>query len=359
MSNWSSLELITAFGESITRWHAKGYGKTRCAKLVSEQSGRPCTTGVMAHVFNKLELKRGVAEKLEVKDTSDPYEEQPIEELIQSRIKAANRKKSQANKHKRTIELPAEPVGIYLAGDPHVDNEGCDWGKLFEHVQIVQSTRGVLAACVGDMQDHWVGRLARCYADSSAKASDGWRLSEWYLSSMQWIALVGGNHDSWASTHGLDPYDWLTKKCGVMCYAADEIRLTLRWKNEPDLEPIIWVLRHDFSGRSWFHPTHGPHKEATLDGKAHLLTAGHIHQWGELTTEQRHGRCTTALRVRGYKKNDNYARQKGFSEQEHGEAALIVIDPWVDGPQRITTFWDVRKGCDYLRFLRREIDGEE
>ena len=203
------------------------------------------------------------------------------------------------------------------------------------------------------MQDNWVGRLARCYANASVTASDGWRLSEWFLSSMQWVAICGGNHDAWAHGPGVDPMQWLTQKCGVLCYAQDEIRMNLGWKDRPDLEPIIWVLRHDFSGRSWYHPTHGPHKEAMLDGKCHILTAGHIHQWGVLTTEQRHERVTHAIRVRGYKRADAYAKQKGFSEQTFGEAVLVIIDPEKSGPGRITIHWDIKEGCEYLTYLRQ------
>ena len=202
------------------------------------------------------------------------------------------------------------------------------------------------------MQDNWVGRLARCYADTSITASDGWRLSEWFLSSMQWVAIVGGNHDAWSHSAGLDPMKWLTQKCGVLCYAQDEIRITLNWKDNPHLEPVVWILRHDFSGRSWFHPTHGPHKEAMLDGRCNILTAGHIHQWGQLTTEQRHSRVTHAVRVRGYKRADSYAKQKGFFEQNFGEAVLIVINPKETGAGRITFHWNIKEGCQYLKFLR-------
>jgi hypothetical protein len=237
-------------------------------------------------------------------------------------------------------------------GDPHVDNEGCDWGLLKKHVELVNRTEGVFAASVGDMQDNWIGRLQRLYAKASMLASDGWRLSQWLLESMPWIALVGGNHDQWAQAAGSDPLKWISKKAKVMCYANDEIRITLRWKGRRALEPLVWVLRHDFPGRSWFHPTHGPHKEAMLDGRCHLLTAGHIHQWGQLTTEQRHQRISHALRVRGYKRDDAHARALGFHEQSHGAAVLVVIDPEAGEPGRIRTFWDVEHGCDYLTWLR-------
>jgi len=291
-------------------------------------------------------------DRIEVDDQSVEPLEVPIEDLIEQRIHAAERKLSKAQAHVKHLELKAEPVGLFIMGDPHVDNAGCSWGELYDHVQLVRKTSGVLAACVGDMQDHWIGRLGRLYANSDVTASEGWRLSEWLFGSMQWIALVGGNHDSWAHSPGMDPYKLLTKKFGVMAYAPDELRITLRWKARPDLEPVVWILRHDFAGRSWFHPTHGPNKEAMLDGRCHILTAGHIHQWGQLSTEQRHERITHAIRVRGYKRNDEFARSKGYSEQQFGAAALIVIDPEAEGPARITTFWDIEQGCDYLTHLR-------
>lgn len=276
----------------------------------------------------------------------------PIQELINERIASSKRDHTKTKRHNRELTLPVEPIGIMIFGDPHVDSGHCNWPKLHQDVELARKTEGVVAACVGDQHDNWIGRLARLYAGSDCTAADGWRLSRWMFDSLTWIALVGGNHDAWANGPGIDPMQLLTKECGVMCYAPDEIRITLKWRNRPDLEPLVWVLRHDFKGRSWYHATHGPHKEATLDGKCHLLTAGHIHQWGQLTTEQRHGRITHAVRVKGYKRDDDFARAKGFPEQQHGEACLVVIDPAAVEPGRISIFWNLEQGCDFLTKLR-------
>ena len=350
----SKEELVRDYGATLIKRKAEGVSTLNLAHEMAELIGRPCSEW---SVRKSLEILGVIpagarASNLKMVDaTQEESVEYPIEDLIASSA-GKQTKESKAARHRRTIELPAEPVGIMCFGDPHVDNEGCDWAQLYDHVSLGQRTEGVLAACVGDMQDNWIGRLARIYSESSCTASDGWRLSEWFLSSMQWIAMVGGNHDAWAHGPGVDPMKWLTDKCGVMCYAPDEIRISLTWRGEPELEPVVWVLRHDFGGRSWYHPTHGPHKEAMLDGKCHILTAGHIHQWGELTTEQRHGRVTNAIRVRGYKRQDAFAISKGFSEQTYGEAALIVIDPFATGPGRVTVFWDLERGCEFLTFLR-------
>lgn len=343
--------LVENYAHLLKKWRAEGLGRRRCAAKLTEAIGTYVSPGAVRAAFECLgrESLGPSPIPMQVEEQGEPEED--IELLVKSKVQRSKKQRNRASQHKKTVRLEAKPVGILVFGDPHVDNEGCDWDALYQHVELARSTEGVLAACVGDMQDNWVGRLARLYSKSSTKASDGWRLSEWLLNQLQWIAIVGGNHDAWSHGPGVDPMKWLTQKCGVQCYAPNELRITIKWDND-ELDPIIWVLRHDFSGRSWFHPTHGPHKEAMLDGKCHIMTAGHLHQWGELTTEQRHSRVTHALRVRGYKRNDEYAKEKGFYEQNFGESVLIVINPLASGAGRISTFWDIEVGCQYLTWLR-------
>ena len=345
-SSWTKKEIVEKKRVQVLQWREDGYGYRRCAKRLTEDTGRNCCATVMQDALRILEKASSV-----VDISKDEEMDQPIEELIRARIRASRRKRAKANLHHRTLELDPEPFGVVIFGDPHVDNEGCDWDLLQKHVELVQSTPNCYGVCQGDMQDNWIGRLQKMYANSSMKASDAWRLSRWLLEQITWVAVVGGNHDAWAHAPGVDPLGWVSKEANVLAYAPDELRLTLTWRGRPDLEPLIWVIRHDFKGRSMYHPTHGVHKEAQLDGQAHLLTAGHLHQWGELTTEQRHGRVTHSLRVRGYKRNDAYAREKGFPEQEHGAAVFVLFRPCADPAGRIQTFWDVSEGAEYLTQL--------
>tara|TARA_R100001129_G_scaffold124072_1_gene86570 strand:+ start:3566 stop:4657 length:1092 start_codon:yes stop_codon:yes gene_type:complete len=354
----SSRDLVERYATRITELRKQGLGRLRIAKILSKEIGVEVNPYAVQSALEKLGLRKPypAAPRVHILEDDVPAdaEDEPIEKWIERRVEVSRKKVAKFSRSARHLTLPPEPLGIAILGDPHVDNDGCDWGQLFDHVTAIRSTPGVLAACVGDMQDNWVGRLARIYANSSTTATDGWRASRWLLESLQWIAVVGGNHDAWAHGPGIDPLRWLTRECGVQCYDTDELRIHLNWSGRPDLEPLIWILRHDFSGRSWFHPTHGPHKEAMLDGRCHLLTAGHIHQWGVLTTEQRHGRITNAVRVRGYKRADAYAKAKGFYEQKYGAACLVVIDPEAPAPVRIQLFWDIDAGCDYLKWLRNQ-----
>lgn len=309
---------------------------------------------VTNHGFARPEPRSGVpVEDRTYDDGVSPEDGMvPIRELIDQRKAAARRKQVRARQHNRRVALPAEPLGLYIMGDPHVDNEGCDWELIEQHLDLLRGVDGVLGINVGDVADNWVGRLQALYADASCRASDGWRLSEYLLGALQWLALCGGNHDSWSSTPGNDPLAQVASKCGVVCYASDEIRITLDWDGRDDLDPLIIVLRHDFPGRSWFHPTHGPHKEAMLDGQGHLFVCGHLHQWGHLHTEHRHRRIAHALRVRGFKRTDAYARRLGFSEQHDGAACLAVIDPRATGAGRIAIHWDIERGLADLARLR-------
>tara|TARA_R100000808_G_C2154957_1_gene166487 strand:- start:10623 stop:11690 length:1068 start_codon:yes stop_codon:yes gene_type:complete len=351
MDNWTVQEVVSQYQKEITSWRAEGLGRGRCRKKIMEMSGRVCTDGCMQRVFQILNKRM---QNISIEEEQIDDGEVPLQELIENKLKASERKKKKFQLHNRTLTLPAQPFGLLIFGDPHIDNDGCDFATLSEHVRLAQTTEGVLCATVGDINDNWVGRLSQEYAKSSILATDGWRLSEWFLNSAQWIAVVGGNHDLWQnSTAGFDPLKMLSKTASVQCYAPDELRITLQFKSQPEIDPIIWIIRHDFSGRSWYHPTHGPHKEAMLDGQCHILTAGHIHQWGQLTTEQRHGRVTHAIRVRGYKQSDGYAKTKGFFEQKYGMACLLVINPIANEPQKITVFWDIESGCNYLSHLRQ------
>jgi len=193
--------------------------------------------------------------------------------------------------------------------------------------------------------------VARLYANASITAADGWRLTTWLLAQLHWLGMIGGNHDEWAQVPGMDPLSLLCSQHGVVAYAPDELRFRFEWKDRDDLEPInVWV-RHDFPGRSWFHPLHGLVKAALLDAEAHLLVAGHLHSWGHYKTEQRN-RITDVLRVRGFKFADGYARKLGFPEQQDGAVALAIIDPEATGAGRVLVEWDLEAGLRRLAKLR-------
>ena len=90
-------------------------------------------------------------------------EDIPIAELIERRLHDFKRK-SEAYESRKLISIKVKesgPVGLIVFGDPHVDDDGCDWPSLLRDVEIAKNTPGMMAGNVGDLQNNWVGRLSR------------------------------------------------------------------------------------------------------------------------------------------------------------------------------------------------------
>jgi hypothetical protein len=144
-----------------------------------------------------------------------PSPDAPIGELIERR-KLEWARKSKAETARRLINVKVKidgPVGIVHFGDPHVDDPGTDIVALERHLKTVKNTPGMMGGNVGDLQNNWVGRLARLYAEQSTSAKEAWVLTEWMVKEIPWLYLIGGNHDLWSGAG--DPLEWISKHAGV------------------------------------------------------------------------------------------------------------------------------------------------
>ena len=117
MNNWTVKEILREKRSEVTRWRAEGMSRRGCARRLSQSTGRDCTDRVMGRAWDAMDRMPKVPTILISEDESIPTGEIPIEELIDSRVKAARRKKERASRHTRTLELPAMPVGILIFGD--------------------------------------------------------------------------------------------------------------------------------------------------------------------------------------------------------------------------------------------------
>ena len=354
---WGYKELASEQEELLRRWRAEGKGRRKIAKAVELATNRECSQNTVMLAMQELGIwttrPENAPDSMDVRDVKPPRDgERTIEELLNSRCEQYQRKLKRSDVHVRNFELPARPFALLCMGDPHMDNAGTNIPLLMEHVKIAQSATDVLGINVGDLNDNWIGRLQRLYADAECTARDGWRLSKWLLEQIDWLAVVGGNHDSWSHAPGTDPLAWISEEANVWAFANDEIHLTLSWRDRDDLEPLKILVRHDFPGRSWFNAAHGPGKEAMLDPEIHIALCGHTHTFTELTTEQRRGRVTHALRLRGYKHEDAHARRLGFFSQQNGSSCVLVVDPEDMSAGRVSRFWSVEKGIEYLKMLQ-------
>lgn len=358
-------ELIKRYGADMIRWRNSGKSYREIRDLIVDDYGHNVSVEKLRQLYHGMieDHRRAAKDKgpigpwVNVTGLEDVDE--PIEDLIARRVKHTTRSRQREARREFCASFDSDPWGLFLIGDPHLDNPGTRWDLLMRHVGAVRrSDAPIYAVNLGDSQDHWVGRLAAIYSSSPTTAAEGWRLARWLMGNregedacLRHLALVGGNHDSWSRTHGLDPYAEICRWAGIEFYDDCEVRIRITYKDAPDM---VLLLRHDLPGRSWFHPTHGPAKEAMLDPDVDLVACGHLHQWGSLQQEHRGGRTPIALRVRGYKEADHYAREKGFHPNHHGHSCLVVIDPKISGPGRLVPFWDIDAGIAYLEQLQKK-----
>ena len=243
------------------------------------------------------------------------------------------------------------PVGILHMGDNHVDDPGTDINLLQKHIDLINGTEGLFGANVGDMANHCVGRLARLHAYQSTTEAETWRLVEWLMTSVDWLYIIGGNHDMWVGDG--DPIQWMVRnQMGVYKSHGARIELTF-----PNGNSAIINARHDWPGHSQYNPAHGPAKAIQRGVTDHIVIAGHKHITGyQILKNPLSGVISHALRVASYKIHDDYATALGLPDQNISPAVLTIIDPEKNqnDPGMINVFHDVDSGVEFLKFLRKK-----
>lgn len=131
-----------------------------------------------------------------------------------------------------------------------------------------------------------------------------------------------------------------------------EARFTLQFANGVEFRINA---AHDFAGNSMWNPVHGVVKAAKFGNDIDVLVCGHKHNWAVSQWEQaEQGNAPLMIRVRGYKHLDGFARRIGKYEQDEGQSILVVFDPnATTQAARCQAFVDVKKGAEYLEWLRR------
>jgi hypothetical protein len=281
-----------------------------------------------------------------------PSELPTAAELLKRRAAQFSRKKdAKEARHLVSVAVKADgPIGIAHLGDPHVDDDGTDIELLQRHVAIVNKTDGMFAGNAGDFSNNWVGRLARLYGQQSVSAAEAWVLVEWLIHSVNWLYLIGGNHDLWSGAG--DPIKWMAKQARVS-YEANGMRLGLTF---PNGRVIRINARHDFQGRSQYDAAFGPAKAARWGWRDHILIAGHTHVSGyHPLRDPATGLISHALRVGSYKTYDRFAEEKGFPNENFCCAPVTIIDPTEpdDSTRCVTVFFNLEEAAEYLTWKRK------
>jgi len=307
---------------------------------------------------NRLEnaKRRGVvripADELDIPVAPDPNE--PIHELIARKSARFDREEEARAFHKLVrigVRSPG-PVIIAAVGDPHVDDDRCDIGRLVEDMELIGKTQGMYALHLGDLTNNWVGRLGRLYAHQSTKASDGIRLAEHIFKLAPPLAVVAGNHDLW--NEGMSWLNFCVKQAGVEAklVQAHGVRLELAF---PGGRSIRIHARHDFPGHSQFNPNHGLVKEHLFGFRDHINIAGHKHIDAVSGAPSPEGFIHWAFRVSGYKAMEDYAVSINAKERKMAPTVALLIDVSARHQAEVVKpFWCLEAAADYLTFKRRK-----
>jgi hypothetical protein len=281
-----------------------------------------------------------------------PPDDLPTEEIVSLMQRRFERRAAHAAARRwREFQVPTDgPYALMWFGDPHIDDDGCNWKLLTAHCDLARDTPHLYAASIGDQTNNWVGRLTRLYANQETSVKTARQLIKWLLveSGVPWWLWIHGNHDAWnegipiiegMNAHSIAMEDWQAK-------------FVLKSPNGYGFR--TWVA-HNFPGTSQWNKLHGPQKAAQMQDWAHLYVAGHHHNWALHQEEHDHRNFVYWLaRVRGYKFMDDYANHLGFGEQEYGSSIVTVVDPHANKLNALTCFADPFEGADFLQFRRRK-----
>lgn len=288
---------------------------------------------------------------------ADGDEEEPIDEVIARMERNFTRAKTARDKKKWfRIGMPNDkPVGILFVGDPHVDDDGCNWPLLRHHANLCATTPGLYGVNIGDTTNCWGGRLVRLYANQDASVKTARRLAEWLMldSGIRWLLWLLGNHEHMGDGGPL--LAEMNKRHGTNAIPL------LDWQADfilafPGGAEFKVSCAHDFPGNSMWNPNHGAVKAARFGANIDLLVHGHLHNWAISQWElAEQGSAPLMVRTRGYKHLDPHATRIGAHEQEEGQSILVIFDPAAKSRAgRVQAFVDIDRGAEYLRFLRGE-----
>lgn len=283
-----------------------------------------------------------------------PDRDRPIEEILADRKREYKRVQT-SEEERKLIQVKVKlkgPIAINLHGDPHLDDPGCDIEAIERDTRIVRETEGMLAGCIGDLQNAWVGRLARLYAVQNTTAREAWKLVRWYIQACKnkWLFVIKGNHDLWAGDNDL--LGWIAAQEEVMA-EAHQVRFALKFPNGRE---IRLSARHDWPGQSMWNPTHGGARAARFTVHDHIIVSGHRHSGGyQKIYVEASDIVSHVMQLGAYKIYDEYRNEKGFNRFQISPSTTVVIDPDATSQKSlIHVFDETEEAADFLKFKRKK-----
>jgi hypothetical protein len=282
-----------------------------------------------------------------------PSGDLPIEELVARRKAEFERKRKFADSRKLIpIKVKSDkPIGILIFGDPHLDDPGTDLGAIERDMNLIRDTDGLYGASIGDIQNNWVGKLARLYANQETTAGQSWQLVEWFINTVgeKWLFLVSGNHDHWSGNG--DPLRWI-QRLAPGAHGDHEVRIELQF---PNGAKVRIAARHDWPGNSMWNPTHGQLRAATMVVHDDIVVSGHKHTGGyqqiRIPASQR---LAHLVQMGSYKLFDVYAEERAFPNRHISPSVVAIIKPRASELGIVRIEHDVEAAAHYLTWLREK-----
>lgn len=242
------------------------------------------------------------------------------------------------------------PIGLSFIGDPHVDDNGCNWPLLDAHAALHKKTPGLFACNIGDSSNNWVGRLMALYANQDTSKQTARKLAKWLLteSGFSWLVWLMGNHDLW------NDGDAILRGMNVNRIVMEDWQAQFRIVFPNGREAKIWAA-HQFQGHSMWNTLHGPQRAAHTKDAADVYACGHTHNWACHQEESASRDFVYWLvRSRGYKFIDDYAEHHGHASQQEGASVTAIFNPEAKSmADFVQCFADMDRAADYLTYLRR------
>lgn len=275
-----------------------------------------------------------------------------VDELIERRIQEF-RQKRQVHERERLIPVRVHldgPIGLGFQGDPHLDDSGTDLEEVFDHVNLFdERNEGLYAAGLGDVTNNWVGRLSHLWSKQSIDANETRLLATEYLSRINWLFYIFGNHDCWQDGQSILSMI-LDQNAAIK--KDTKVRVALRLPNGRNVR--IYAV-HGFAGKSMWSQVYGAAKKAQLDGEHHDVYVGaHTHVSGYTHGMRPSSRkIWHAVQVASYKKIDRYAEELGLDEHDMYNCPVALIDPHARSEINFIRFeFDPYEAAERLRWMR-------
>lgn len=281
-----------------------------------------------------------------------PEDDIPTSEIID--IQCRRFDKRHAHEKARTwfpVSVPEKkPFGVAFVGDPHVDDNGCNWPLLKRDMAMLANTEGMYAINLGDSANNWVGRLSRLYADQDTSKQTMRKLVKWMMrdAGVRWLVWLMGNHDMWS-----DDFTTWQREVGAQRLVMQDWQARFKLVFNGD-QSIRIHAAHNFPGNSIWNTLHGPQRAAHTKTMAHIYACGHTHNWA-IHQEESASRDFTywLVRARGYKFIDSHAENLGHFPQDGGATITAIINPEATTESGlIQVFADMEQAVSYLKWLR-------